>query len=97
MTTRGEALTRALSLARKFADFDYQQRATHYLWLFSVRASALDDALAMARQFEEVAGFGDAQSRAVVDFWSVSRRSIAARTSKRSTRLQRAIEHYPDE
>ena len=34
------ALTRALLLAREFADFDFQQRATLNLWLFSAPRGA---------------------------------------------------------
>ena len=40
-----EALTRGLSLARTFTDFDYQQRTMHKLWLFSFCAAAFDVAL----------------------------------------------------
>ena len=92
-----EALTRALALAREFADFDYQQRATYYLWLFCFRASALDEALALACQFEEVAGFGDAQSRAVVDFWVGLTEVYRGAHREAIERVRRAIEHYPAE
>jgi non-specific serine/threonine protein kinase len=91
------ALTRALTLAREFADFDYQQRATNNLWLFSARASSLDDALAMVRQFEDVAGFGDAQSRAVLDFWFGVIQVYRAAHVEAIARVQRAIDHYPVE
>ena len=90
-----EALTRALVLARKFADFDYLQRATHYPWLYSIRRSALDDALALARQFEKVAGFGDAQSRAVVDFWVGITQVYRGAHPEALERVRRAIEQYP--
>ena len=89
------ALSRALTLAREFADFDYQQRAMHHLWLFSVRTSALDDALVLARQFEEIAGFGDAQSRAVVDFWAGLTQVYRGAHREAIERVQRAIEQYP--
>jgi non-specific serine/threonine protein kinase len=92
-----KALTRALTLARERADFDYQQRATHYLWLFSLRASALDDALAMARQFEQVAGFGDGQSRAVVDLMLGMTMIYRAAHVEAIERVQRGIDQYPAE
>jgi non-specific serine/threonine protein kinase len=92
-----EALARALTLARKFSDFDYQQRATHNFWLFLLRASALHDALAIARQFEEVDGFGDAQSRAVVDCWVGMTLIYLAEHLEAIERVQRAIDHYPIE
>jgi non-specific serine/threonine protein kinase len=92
-----EALTRALMLARKFADFDYQQRATSYLWLFSLRAAALDNALALARQFEEVAGFGDVQSRAVVDSWLGMTLIYRGAHVEAIERARRAIDLYPTE
>ena len=49
------ALTRALTLAREQTDVDYQQRATISLWLFACRTAALHDALARAREYEEIA------------------------------------------
>ena len=92
-----EALTRALTLAREFADFDYQQRVTNNFWLFLCRASALDEVLAMTRQFEEVIGFGDAQSRAVVDFWVGTTLVYRAAHVEAIERVQRAIAQYPIE
>jgi non-specific serine/threonine protein kinase len=92
-----EALTRALTLARGLADFDYQQRATYYLWLFCFRASALDDAHALARQFAEVAGFGDAQSRAVVDFWLGLTQVYRGAHREAIERVRRAVDQYPAE
>jgi non-specific serine/threonine protein kinase len=92
-----KALRRALTLAQAFADFDYQQRATHNLWLFSARASALDDALAIARQYEEVARLGDVQSRAVADCWLGTTLIYRGAHIEASERLQRAIDQYPIE
>jgi len=92
-----DALTRALALAREFADFDYQQRATYYLWLFWYRASALDDALALARRFEEVPGFGDAQSRAVVDFLVGLTQVYRGAHREAIERVRRATDQYPAE
>ncbi len=91
------ALTRALALAREFADFDYQQRATHNLWLFSARASALDEALAIAREYEEVARSGDVQARAVADCWQGTTQIYRGAHLEASERLQRAIDQYPIE
>jgi non-specific serine/threonine protein kinase len=95
--TARQALTRALTLARQFADLDYQQRATHNLWLFSARASALDDALAIARQYDAVARLGDVQSRAVADCWLGTTLIYRGAHSEAIERLQRAIDHYPIE
>ncbi len=92
-----EALTRALTLAREFADFDYQQRVTSHLWMFQVRASALNDALAMAHQFEQVPGFGDAQSRVVLDFWVGITQVYRAAHVEAIERLRRVIDSYPIE
>jgi non-specific serine/threonine protein kinase len=95
--TARRALTRALTLAREYADFDYQQRATHNLWLFSARASALDDALAIAREYEAVARLGDVQARAVADCWLGTTLIYRGAHSQAIKRLQSAIDHYPME
>jgi non-specific serine/threonine protein kinase len=92
-----KTLARALTLAQEFADFDYQQRATHYLWLFLLRIAALDDALATALQFERVDGFGDAQSRAVVDCWVATTLIYRGAHVEAIERAQRAIDQYPIE
>ena len=89
------ALTRALTLARDNADIDHQQRVTVGLWLFSLRAAALHDALANARQYEEVARLGDPQSRAVAD-WLICIPQIYLGTHiEASERFQRANDQYP--
>ncbi|HUA51236.1 MAG TPA: winged helix-turn-helix domain-containing protein [Candidatus Sulfotelmatobacter sp.] len=92
-----KALTQALTLAREFSDFDYQQRATHGLWLFLYRTSALDDAVVLAHQFEEVRGFGDPQSRAVVDCWLGMTQIYRAAHIEAIERARRVIDHYPIE
>ena len=92
-----EALTRALALARQLADFDYLQRATHHLWLFSARASALNDAFMIASEFEKVARSGDAQSRAVVDHWLGIALIYRGAHAEAIERLQRGIGQYPIE
>ncbi len=91
------ALTRALTLAEEFADPDYQQRATHNLWLFSARASALDDALTIARQYAEVARSGDVEARAVADCWLGTTLVYRPAHIEASERLARAIDQYPIE
>jgi non-specific serine/threonine protein kinase len=63
-----EVLMRALALAEQFADFDYQQRAFHGLWLFSARSMDLHEALAYARQYEEVSRGRDTHSQATADW-----------------------------
>jgi non-specific serine/threonine protein kinase len=92
-----DALTRGLTLARTFADFDYQQRTTLGLWLFAARSSALEDALAIARPYETVVRPDDRQSRAVADWLIGIPRIYFAEHIEASTRLQRAIDQYPIE
>jgi non-specific serine/threonine protein kinase len=92
-----EALTRGLSLARTFADFDYQQRAIHKLWLFSLRVTALDEALAMARDYDEVARHQDPQAWSVADALIGAPQIYRGEHIEASTRLRRAIDHYPIE
>jgi non-specific serine/threonine protein kinase len=92
-----EALTRALTLARKSSDFDYRQRATHGLWLYLHRTSALDDAVAVARQFEEDPGFGDPHSRAVVDCWLGMTQIYRAAHAEAIERARRVTDRYPIE
>jgi len=91
------ALTRALTLAHELADRDYQQRATHNLWMFSARASALDDALATARKYAEIVRGGDVQSRAVADCWLGTTLVYRGAHSEANARLHRAIGEYPVE
>ncbi len=90
-----EALTRGLALAQTFADFDYQQRTTFGLWVFSARSLALNEALAVARSYETMAGPGDQQSEAVAN-WLVGIPLIyLGEHIEASTRLQQAIDRYP--
>ena len=89
------ALMRAMTLAREHADFEYQQRATISLWLFSCRAGAFHDALARAREYEEVVRLDDARSRPVAD-WLVGIPLIYLGAHvEASERLQRVIDHDP--
>ena len=90
-------LTRALALARKFEDFDYQQRATCGLWLFSARAMALNDALGFAREYEEVAQSGDLQSKATAAWLVGIPQTYLAEHIQANERLQWAIDQYPAE
>jgi non-specific serine/threonine protein kinase len=92
-----EALMRALALAQEFGDFDYQQRAFHGLWLFAARSMALQEALAYARQYEEVSRDRDPHSRATAD-WLVGHTLLyLAEHREASVRLRRAIDRYPIE
>ena len=92
-----KALTRGLSLAQTFVDFDYQQRTTFGLWLFSARSLALNDALAVATSYENIARLGDPQSQAVAN-WLVGIPLIyLGEHIEASTRLQQAIDRYPIE
>jgi non-specific serine/threonine protein kinase len=89
-----QALTRGLSLARTLTDFDYQQRTTHTLWLFALRVAAIDDALAIAREYDDVSRDRDPQSRAVADALVGAPRIYRGEHIEASKRLQRAIEQY---
>ena len=92
-----EALMRALALAQKFADFDYQQRSFHGLWLFSARSMAVHEALAYARQYEEVSRDRDPHAQATAD-WLVGHTLLYLAEHREATvRLRRAIDHYPVE
>ena len=92
-----EALMRALALAREYADFDYQQRAFHGLWLFSARSMAINDALAHARQYEEVARGRDPHAKAIADWLVGITQLYLADHNEARMRLQRAIDRYPVE
>jgi non-specific serine/threonine protein kinase len=92
-----EALMRSLALARNLGDFDYQQRATHDLWLFWARAGASNDALAIALQYEEAARLRDQQSQAIADWIVGIPQTYLAAHVEASERLQRAIDTYPIE
>jgi non-specific serine/threonine protein kinase len=89
------ALTRAMTLARDHADIDRQQRVTVSFWLFSVKAAALHDALASARQYEEVARLADPQSRALADWLICIPQIYLGEHIEASERFQRADDQYP--
>ena len=92
-----EALTRALALAQEFSDFDYLQRAFHGLWLFSARSMAVHEALAYARQYEDVSRDRDPHAQATAD-WLVGHTLLyLAEHREASMRLRRAIDLYPIE
>ena len=91
------ALTRGLSLARTLANVDYQQRTLHKLWLFAFREAALDDALAMALEFDEVSRHRDPRSRAVADGLVGAPQVYRGEHIEASMRLRRAIDQYPIE
>jgi len=90
-----EVLSRALTLAQHIDDFDCQQRATCGLWLFSARSAALSDALAFAREYEEVARVRDLQSQATAAWLVGVPQSYMAAHVEAAERLQWAVDHYP--
>ncbi|TXR48191.1 ATP-binding protein [Phyllobacterium endophyticum] len=90
-----DTLTRALALARQFQDFDYQQRLTCGLWLFSARSMALNDALAFAREYEEVTRGRDLQFRATAAWLVGIPQTYLAEHNEASERLQWAVGQYP--
>ncbi len=89
------ALTRALALAEELGDFDYQQRATHGLWLFLGRSAASKEALVFAHRYEDVARTRDIQSQAVADWIVGIPLTYMAAHGEAAQRLERAIEQYP--
>jgi non-specific serine/threonine protein kinase len=89
------ALTRALALAEELRDFDYQQRATHGLWLFLGRSAASREALVFAHRYEDAVRTGDHQSRAVADWIVGGALTYMAAHGEAAQRLERSIEHYP--
>jgi non-specific serine/threonine protein kinase len=91
------ALTRGLALAQKLEDFDYQQRANADLWLFLSRSAKVNEALAFARRYEEIARGRDVQSRATADWFVGISLTYAAAHVEATERLQRASDHYPIE
>ncbi len=90
-----EALMRALALARDLEDFDYRQRATCGLWLFCARALQLNEALAFAREYEEVARGRDVQAQATAAWLTGVPQTYLAMHAEASERLQWAADHYP--
>ncbi|CAN7552733.1 winged helix-turn-helix domain-containing protein [Pararhizobium sp. LjRoot255] len=90
-----EMLTGGLALADAFRNFDYQQRATCGLWLFSARSMALKDALAFAREYEEVARERDLQSQATAAWLVGIPQTYMATHGHACERLQWAIDRYP--
>ncbi|MDV4159261.1 winged helix-turn-helix domain-containing protein [Rhizobium brockwellii] len=96
MSHRGrEVLTGALQLAKEFDDFDYQQRVTCALWLFSARSMELEDALAFAREYEQVAKGRDLQSRATAAWLVGIPQTYQAEHQEAGERLEWAARHFP--
>ena len=101
MYTRGmvassrAALRRALALAQALGDLDYQQRSIRVLWLFSARAAASNEALVLARQYEELTRNRDDQSRAMADLMVGISQIYVAAYDEAGARLQQAIDRYP--
>ena len=91
-----EALRRALTLARRIRGFRLSAtRDKPSLDVPGPRIGA-QRALAMAREFEQVAGFGDAQSRVVVDFWVGIAQVYRAAHVEAIERLRRVIDSLSD-
>ncbi len=66
-----------------------------FLWLFACRTAALHDALARAREYDEIARLDDPQSRAAAD-WLVGIPLIyLGMHIEASERLQRVVDDYP--
>jgi non-specific serine/threonine protein kinase len=103
MYTRGmnvpsrAAMTRALALARELGDFDCQQQTIRMLYVFSSRAATSHDALALAREYEELVCNRDDQSRAIADLMVAMSQTFLAAHGEASARIQRAIDRYPSE
>jgi non-specific serine/threonine protein kinase len=90
-----EALTAGLALARKFEDFDYQQRAAFGLWQFVGRTESLHDAVTIGRQYEAIAGDRDLQFRATADWMIGLPLCYLPDHVEAGERLQRAVDRYP--
>jgi len=90
-----DMLTGGLALAHAFQDFDYQQRATCGLWLFSARSMALKDALAFAREYEGASRERDLQSRATAALLVGIPQTYLASHAEANEQLQWAIDKYP--
>ncbi|MBY5357504.1 LuxR family transcriptional regulator [Rhizobium leguminosarum] len=96
MSHRGrDVLTGALSLAKAFDDFDYQQRVTCALWLFSARSMELEDALVFAREYEHVVKGRDIQSRATAAWLVGIPQTYQAEHQEAGERLDWAARHFP--
>ncbi|KQV65141.1 winged helix-turn-helix domain-containing protein [Rhizobium sp. Root1220] len=98
MSRRGrEVLVRALDLAKTFGDFDYQQRVTCALWLFSARSMELGDALAFAREYESVAKERDVHSRATAAWLVGIPETYRAAHREALRQLEWAAGHLPSD
>jgi non-specific serine/threonine protein kinase len=96
MSDRGRVLlTGALALAKKFNDFDYQQRVSCALWLFSARSMRLNDALAFAREYEEVVEGRDLHARATAAWLVGIPQTYQAEHLDASERLGWAANNFP--
>ncbi|MGO7485500.1 winged helix-turn-helix domain-containing protein [Rhizobium ruizarguesonis] len=96
MSHRGkEVLIGALALAKTFNDFDYLERVTCALWLFSARSMALDDALTFAREYEEVVKEKDEHARATAAWLVGIPQTYLGQHREASERLDWAAKHSP--
>ncbi|HEY6631741.1 MAG TPA: AAA family ATPase, partial [Rhizobiaceae bacterium] len=90
-----EVLMRALTLAQELDDFEYQQRATCGLWLFSARSMDLKNAFAFARDYEGAVTDGDIEARATAAWLLGVPQTYLADHAQANERLQWATDHYP--
>lgn len=96
MNERGkEVLTGALALARDLNDYDYRQRLTCALWLFSARSAELSDALAYAREYEGAVEEHDMRGRATASWLVGIPQTYQALHQEAGERLEWAATHYP--
>lgn len=91
------ALKRGLQLAEDIDDADFQQRATIDLWLFLARSSRLDDALDIARRYEDTTRGREVQFRAVADLIVGISLSYLADHQEAAHKLKGASDLYPIE
>jgi non-specific serine/threonine protein kinase len=98
MSHRGkEVLMGALALAKTFDDFDYRERVTCALWLFSARSMELKDAMGFAREYELVVKESDVHARATAAWLVGIPQTYLAEHKEAAERLEWAAKHLPFE
>jgi non-specific serine/threonine protein kinase len=94
MSHRGkEVLMGALALAKTFDDFDYRERVTCALWLFSARSMELKDAMEFAREYELVVKESDVHARATAAWLVGIPQTYLAGHKEAAERLEWAAKH----
>jgi len=72
MTTDGHAaLAKALDLAEKLDDFDYQQRILNGLWMYNLRRADFRGALSLARRLEALAQEFNDPAAMLTAYWTL--------------------------